>query len=155
MFYGSFPSKVPSNALSFLDRGHYITVFGQAWSIFHNSYIAFLTYVIYVTFAAKIKIRNRKNKAVWIGVSNYSFLPIELWDLNSVFGYAMVAMLLCCLKGFWLARTFANWYILLGTAILSVQIAYWHSISLMQIAGSFFIWSLICSSVHYRKSFLS
>jgi uncharacterized membrane protein YhhN len=131
--YNYFPSKklllaaltfswIGDIILLFTDRGEIYFVFGL---------IAFLiSHVVYIiTFSKQLKIRNRKNKAVfWIGVTAIivylltmlAILLPSLGDLKiPVFVYALVisTMLLFAFKGFLIWKEPANWYILLGAII--------------------------------------
>jgi uncharacterized membrane protein YhhN len=133
IFHGSFPSKkLLLSALVFSWIGDIILLFSDK----HEAYlisglIAFLiSHMVYIiTFSKQLKIRNRKNKAVfWIGVTviivylltMLAILSPSLGDFKiPVFVYALVisTMLLFAFKGFLIWQEPANWYILLGAII--------------------------------------
>jgi uncharacterized membrane protein YhhN len=132
-FYGNFASKkFLLTALAFSWIGDIILLFADRDEMyFISGLIAFLiSHVVYIiTFSKQLKIRNRKNKAVfWIGVTviivylltMLTILLPSLGDLKiPVFVYALVisTMLLFAFKGFLIWEEPANWYILLGAII--------------------------------------
>jgi uncharacterized membrane protein YhhN len=132
-FYSNFPSKkILLTALAFSWIGDVILLFSNRdEAYFISGLIAFLiSHVVYIiTFSKQLKIRKRKNKAVfWIGVTAIivylltilAILLPSLGDLKvPVFVYALVisTMLLFALKGFLIWEEPANWYILLGAII--------------------------------------
>jgi uncharacterized membrane protein YhhN len=133
IFYRNFPSKkLLLWALTFSWIGDIILLFADRDEMyFISGLIAFLiSHVVYIiTFSRQLKIRNRKNKAVfWIGVTAIivylltmlAVLLPSLGDLKiPVFVYALVisTMLLFAFKGFLIWEEPANWYILLGAII--------------------------------------
>jgi uncharacterized membrane protein YhhN len=156
-FYGSFPSKkFLLTSLSFSWIGDIILQFSDRHEVyFIIALIAFLiSHVIYIiTFSKQLKIRNRKNKAVfWIGVTviivylltMITILLPNLGDLKiPVFVYAMVisTMLLFAYKGFFNWQEPANWYILLGAIIFvcSDSILAFDKFNVQIMHGSFLI----------------
>jgi uncharacterized membrane protein YhhN len=133
IFHGSFPSKkLLLSALVFSWIGDIILLFSDKYEAYLISgLIAFLiSHMVYIiTFSKQLKIRNRKNKAVfWIGVTviivylltMLAILSPSLGDFKiPVFVYALVisTMLLFAFKGFLIWQEPANWYILLGAII--------------------------------------
>lgn len=132
-FHSNFQSKkILLTALAFSWIGDVILLFSNRdEAYFISGLIAFLiSHVVYIiTFSKQLKIRKRKNKAVfWIGVTAIivylltilAILLPSLGDLKvPVFVYALVisTMLLFALKGFLIWEEPANWYILLGAII--------------------------------------
>jgi uncharacterized membrane protein YhhN len=130
IFHGSFPSKkLLLSALVFSWIGDVLLLFSDKHeAYFISGLIAFLiSHIVYIiTFSKQLKIRNRKNKAVfWIGVTVIivylmTMLAILLPSLGDfkipIFIYALVlsTMLLFAFKGFLIWKEPANWYILVG-----------------------------------------
>ncbi|MGO4817786.1 lysoplasmalogenase [Flavobacterium sp. W22_SRS_FP1] len=133
IFHVNFPSKkLLVTALVFSWIGDVLFLFSNRHeAYFISGLIAFLlSHIVYIiTFSKQLKIRNRKNKAVfWIGVTviivyfmtMLAILSPSLGDFKiPVFIYALSlsTMLLFAFKGFLIWEEPANWYILLGAII--------------------------------------
>ncbi len=133
IFHGNFPSKkLLLTALVFSWIGDVLLLFSNRHeAYFISGLIAFLiSHIVYIiTFSKQLKIRNRKNKAIfWIGVTviivylmtMLAILSPSLGDFKiPIFIYALVlsTMLLFAFKGFLIWKEPANWYILVGAII--------------------------------------
>jgi len=133
IFHGSFPSKkLLLTALVFSWIGVVLLLFSDRHeAYFISGLIAFLiSHIVYIiTFSKQLKIRNRKNKAVfWIGVTviivylmtMLAILSPSLWDFKIpifIYALALSTMLLFAFKGFLIWKEPANWYILVGAII--------------------------------------